>query len=246
MSAFSNSNFSAATPLFDTLSIGRSGTGLQATSAITGAAGLSEPVKADSLRESIAGGDGAAATCFQSYFTDCMDMHADPQTVAAYFDEHSVWFRRCAQPMRAEPLGKNSYALVIGKFGSFGYELEPKLGLDLLPQTDRVYRIETVAIPGYESLGYDIDFSAEMALVPGPQAEGRGAQGGAAQITHVQWKLDLAVQVQFPRFIQALPQSLIASTGDRVLRQVVKQFSKRLMRKVQDDFHTNHGIPFSS
>ena len=186
-------------------------------------------------------------TQFRSHFVDCMEMAADMHTVSKYFDAHSIWFRSCAQPMVVEPLGDNGYALVVGRFGSYGYQIEPKIGLHLLPQEQGVYRIETIAIPGYVTPGYDVDFRAAMTLIE------TGAEGFAnsidraetpfPQTTRVEWQLDLTVSIQFPRFIQALPKSLVQSTGDRLLRQIVRQVSNRLTRKVLEDFHKTHGLP---
>lgn len=187
-------------------------------------------------------------TRFYNRFVDCMEMYADRQTVAAYFDLHQEWFRRCAHPMKVEAIGDNSYALVIGRFGSFGYEIEPKIGLDLLPQQEGVYRIETVPVPNYVALGYDVDFQASMELVELPthevlQGQARPQGKLPERITRVQWQLDLTVMILFPRFIHALPKSLIQTTGDQVLGQVVRQVSNRLTRKVQEDFHKSQGVP---
>lgn len=187
-------------------------------------------------------------TRFYNRFVDCMEMYADRQTVAAYFDVHQEWFHRCAHPMKVEPIGANSYALVIGRFGSFGYEIEPKIGLDLLPQHEGVYRIETVAVPNYVASGYDVDFQASMELVELSLSEafpGQALPQGKfpERITRVQWQLDLTVMLLFPRFIHALPKSLIQTTGDQVLGQVVRQVSNRLTRKVQEDFHKSQGLP---
>ncbi|HEY9301223.1 MAG TPA: DUF1997 domain-containing protein, partial [Phormidium sp.] len=102
---------------------------------------------------------------FHGYFEDCMEMNAPPEVVADYLNAHHAWFRRCAHPMKAEPLGENGYALVIGRFGSFGYEVEPKIGLNLLPPEAGIYRISTISIPGYVAPGYDVDFNAAMKLV---------------------------------------------------------------------------------
>ncbi|XHX77801.1 MAG: DUF1997 domain-containing protein [Stenomitos frigidus ULC029] len=173
------------------------------------------------------------STQFRSHFVDCMEMPADVQTVAKYFDAHSVWFRNCAQPMVAEPLGNNGYALVIGRFGSYGYQVEPKIGLHLLPQNHGVYWIETIAIPGYTTPGYDVDFQAVMKLI----------EDLSTKTTRVEWQLDLTVSIQFPRFIQALPKSMVQNTGDSLLRQIVRQVSNRLTRKVLEDFHKTHGLP---
>lgn len=185
-------------------------------------------------------------TLFCSRFVDHMELYADARTVAEYLDAHQVWFRRCAQPMTVEPIGETGYMLVIGRFGSFGYEIEPKIGLNLLPQEAGVYRIETISIPDYETLGYDVDFRAAMKLIEADSddvADQGLADTDVARVTRVQWQLDLAVTIQFPRFIQALPKSLIQSTGDRLLNRVVRQVSQRLTRKVQEDFCETYGIP---
>ncbi len=182
-------------------------------------------------------------TRFYSQYIDSMEMYADVETVTRYLDVHHEWFRRCAHPMTAEPIGANSYALVIGRYGSFGYEVEPKIGLDLLPQDQGVYRIETVPVPDYTPPGYDVDFKAAMELVALPSDEIPDLEPRPNHITRIQWQLDLTVFIQFPRFIQALPKSLIQTTGDRVLHQVVRQVSSRLTRKVLLDFHNSHQIP---
>ncbi len=176
-------------------------------------------------------------TQFHSHFVDCMEMASDMHTVAEYLDAHSAWFRNCALPMVVEPLGDNGYALVIGRFGSHGYQVEPKIGLHLMPQDHGVYRIETIPIPGYVTPGYDVDFRAAMELVE------TGTEALPTKTTRVEWQLDLTVSIQFPRFIHALPKNLVQSTGDRLLRQIVRQVSNRLTRKVLEDFHKTHGLP---
>jgi len=177
-------------------------------------------------------------TRFYTLFIDRMLMLADRDRVAKYFDEHQEWFRRCAQPMQAEPLGKNGYILTIGRFGAMGYEVCPKIGLDLKPADQQgVYRIETIPVPDYVPPGYDVDFQATMQLV---ETDGEGLNSVK---TEVQWRLDLTVDMWFPKFIRALPQSLIQKTGDRLLGQIVRQVSARLTHKVQKDFHTSQNLP---
>ena len=175
---------------------------------------------------------------FSSQFVDCMEMNADALTVAQYLDGHQDWFKRCAHPMHVEAIDENSYALIIGHFGAFGYDVEPKVGLNLLPQQEGIYRIETIPVPGAAALGYEVDFQAALRLVEHPSQ-----CDPAANMTQVQWQLDLHVSIQFPRFIHALPDSLIQNTGDRILRQVVRQVSRRLTHKVQEDFHSSRNLP---
>jgi Protein of unknown function (DUF1997) len=180
-------------------------------------------------------------TEFYGCYCDCMEMYASASQVAEYLNSHASWFARCAEPMQVQPLGENGYALIIGRFGSFGYEVEPKIGLELLPPESGVYRIRTIPIPNYQAPGYDVDYRASMRLQEHPIDEAAAISG---QITRVEWDLDLKVYLHFPRFIQRLPKSLIQSTGDRLLNQIVRQVSRRLTRKVQVDFHQSLGIPF--
>lgn len=181
-----------------------------------------------------------APTRFYGQFADCMEMYASAQKVASYLDTHQGWFCRCASPMKVEPIGENGYALTVGRFGALGYEVEPKIGLELLPPEQGIYHVKTIPVPNYVAPGYDVDFHSVMQLV-----EGKGASKQCSrEITFVEWQLDLAVYVQFPKFIQRLPKSLVQSTGDRLLNQIVRQVSRRLTHKVQEDFHNSLSLPF--
>jgi hypothetical protein len=178
---------------------------------------------------------------FHGCYQDSMEMYASAVHVAEYLNNHASWFSRCAEPMKAETLGENAYALVIGRFGAFGYDVEPKIGLELLPAEEGVYRIRTIPIPDYQAPGYDVDYRAALNLVKKPADD---ALGELSDITLVMWELDLTVYINFPKFIQRLPKSLIQSTGDRLLNQIVRQVSRRLTRKVQEDFHQSLDITF--
>jgi hypothetical protein len=172
--------------------------------------------------------------CFSYRFTDAMLMGADVKTVGKYLDAHQGWFTRCAHPMTVKPIGQNGYDLTIGKFDSFGYFVEPKIGLELLPQESAVYRIRTVDIPDYNPLGYEVSFNAEMRLVETVDGDRLG--------TKVDWDLDLHVYIQFPKFIYKLPTKMIQGTGDKVLKQIVSRVSRQLTHKVQEDFHGSLGV----
>ncbi|MEH2127494.1 DUF1997 domain-containing protein [Nostoc sp.] len=180
----------------------------------------------------------ATLTKFYGRYQDCMEMGAPVEKVAEYLNSHASWFSRCAEPMKVQSLGENGYALTIGRFGSFGYEVEPKIGLELLPPDEGIYRIRTIPIPDYQPPGYDVDYRASLQLI------GNDACSSIGEVTKVEWELDLIVYLHFPRFIQRLPKSIIQSTGDRLLNQIVRQVSRRLTRKVQEDFHKSLGIPF--
>jgi len=225
---------------------------------------LSSP--GQSLRHS----DDPRVRCYGSTFADLMEMRAPAAVVSAYLDRHEGWFRRCAAPMQVLPLGGslNGYALTLGRFGNFGFEVEPTIGLELLPQAQGVYRIVTVPLPPEQASAslqalYDVDFNASLELDelepgqasvhasahPGPgEAEGAAPSEAApsgldgAPLTTVRWQLDLKVWITLPGVITLLPDNLVQSSGDHLLRQIVRQISRRLTWKVQEDFHASHGL----
>lgn len=175
---------------------------------------------------------------FLSQSTGCMELHADAQTVTKYLDAHRDWFCHCAHPMKVEPVGDNGYTLTIGRFSSFGYEVEPKISLDLLPQDQRGYCIQT--IPTFNpDQNYTVDFQAALQLSEAPtHLMDKSAEMPQTQLTRVEWQLNLAITIQFPKFIQKLPQSVVQQTGDCLLANVVHQISQRLTIKVHENFHS--------
>jgi hypothetical protein len=175
---------------------------------------------------------------FHGTFASCMEMYAPVSTVAEYMNAHRQWFHRCAHPMKANPIGDNGYDLTVGRFGAFGYDVEAKVGLDLLPQEQNIYQIQTIPIPDYQPPGYDVNFQAAMRLLDAMDDRHQ------APMTHVDWDLDLKVTVQFPRFIYAMPRTMVQTTGDRLLNQIVRQVSRCLTHRVQEDFHREAGIKF--
>jgi hypothetical protein len=186
---------------------------------------------------------------FTVSFNGQMDMYSDIDIVAKYLDAHEGWFCRCAQPMKVEPLANNGYVLTVGKFGSFGYEVEPKIAVVLNPPQDRVYLMHTIPLPEGDE-GYEVNYRAKMKLqeVAGCdvsiQSKGLFSKQTTIPklITEVTWDLDLQVQVEFPQFMSKLSANLIQATGDRLLAQIVRQISPRLTYKVQQDFHQSHNL----
>lgn len=181
--------------------------------------------------------------CYSSQFADLMEMRAPANQVAGYLDRHEGWFRRCAAPMAVEPLGTNGYTLTLGRFGNFGFEVEPTIDLELLPQCEGVYRILTVeraltpatSLPSRLDDLYDVEFNAALEL-----DEPHGSD--APEFTQVRWQLDLSVWIRLPSVITLLPDNLVQSSGEHLLRQIVRQISRRLTWKVQEDFHASHGL----
>ncbi|MFM6009038.1 MAG: DUF1997 domain-containing protein [Dolichospermum sp.] len=170
---------------------------------------------------------------FYGSYQDSMEIYASIEQVEAYFNNHASWFSRCAEPMKVNALSENSYALVVGKFGAFGYDVEPKIGLQLSTPQNREYHIRTIPLPNYQAPGYEVDYKSLTRLIDGVDG-----------LTLVEWKLDLVVELHFPKFIQRLPHALIQSTGSRILNQIVHQISRRLTRKVKKDFYQSLNIPF--
>jgi len=184
---------------------------------------------------------------YTSTFADLMEMLAPADQVEAYLDRHEGWFRRCAAPMEVSPIGANGYALTLGRFGNFGFEVEPRIGLELLPQAQGVYRITTVPLAVKESQFdglYDVDFKASLKLEEAAKREPSGSEAAdqPPTCTLVRWQLDLTVWIQLPGVITLLPESLVQTSGDHLLKQIVRQISRKLTWKVQEDFHASHGL----
>ena len=128
--------------------------------------------------------------------------------------------------MQADPLGDRGYVLTIGRYGAFGYDVEPKMGVELLPGVDGCYRMHSVPLPEDDLAGYQVSYDATMQLASAND-----------NITNVEWTMDLQVAIEFPGFIHRLPRRVIQNTGDRLLARIVKQVSQRLTAKVRADFH---------
>ncbi len=200
----------------------------------TCAAGGGVSAGATSLRN---GGD-QRVRCYSSHFADVMEMRAERRVVGHYLDHHEGWFRRCAAPMKVLRLGPNGYGLTLGRFGNFGFEVEPTIGLELLPESEGVYRIITVPLAGSDAALqeiYDVEFNAALRLEDLAHA--------GSSLTQVCWELDLSVWIRLPAVIGLLPEKLVQSSGDHLLRQIVRQISRKLTWKVQEDFHATHSLP---
>ncbi|MFM7087515.1 MAG: DUF1997 domain-containing protein [Cyanobium sp.] len=205
----------------------------------------SPPLSGSDLRHS----DNPQVHRYASSFADMMEMRAPSAVVAEYLDRHEGWFRRCAAPMQVAALGSNGYLLTLGRFGNFGFEVEPTIGLELLPQEAGIYRILTVPVPSADATLqglYDVEFNAALRL---EECESSGTEVSHEEVdrllrhTLVRWQLDLTVWIRLPSMINLLPDSLVQSSGDHLLRQIVRQISRRLTWKVQEDFHGSHGLP---
>jgi len=181
---------------------------------------------------------------FHNHYIGNMDLFADKQTVMKYLDAHQGWFRRCAHPFKADPIGETGYAMGIGKVGALGFQVDARVGLNLLPPDENsVYRIVTIPIPDQKPQGYEVDFQAEMRLEEKTLELRAGEKiGNDPLITSIEWDLNLTVSLHFPAFIQKLSRDMIQKTGDSVLGFIVQRVSKSLTAKVQDDFHKTHAI----
>jgi len=187
-------------------------------------------------------------TAFQGY----MEMFNPPEIVGQYLDEHDQWFQECAQPMRAEAMGDNGYTLIVGRFGSFGYEVEPKMNVIFEVTPEHKYLMYSIEVPDQQNLGYTVQYEAAMELntIPLDASSANSkhypkniVKSLPSEVTQVNWNLQLNVGVWFPKFIYRLPISVIQSTGDRLLSQIVKQVSPSLTQKIQKNFHDRINLP---
>jgi hypothetical protein len=209
------------------------------------------PINSQAL-ESVEVAEDNQFLSFQAHFAGAMDMYSDRNTVADYLSAHEGWFCRCAEPMKTQPLGDNGYVMTIGRYGAFGYEVEPKIAVVLDPPVDGIYYTRSIPIPDEQFLGYLVDYQAVMKLqelplsYPSPEINSIFTKHGAATptvITKITWELHMDVMVKFPKFIYNISRSILQKTGDKILVQIVRQVSPRLTHKVQQDFHSGLNLP---
>jgi len=186
---------------------------------------------------------------FSTKFRGIMDLYGDQKTVTDYLNNHQGWFVRCASPMKVEPFCDNGYTLTVGRYGAFGYEVEPQMSVILEPPMAGHYTMYSVTNPELSSDGYEVDYYSVMdieTIFPKDidiYQKSSDFDSLPNEITRINWQLDLRVSVNFPKFIYKVPTSIIQSTGDRLLGQIVKQVSPRLSFKVQKDFHSCFDLP---
>lgn len=183
---------------------------------------------------------------FSTKFRGIMEMYSDRKTVTDYLNNHQGWFVRCASPMKVQPFGDNGYTLTVGRYGAFGYEVEPQMSVILEPPMSGHYTMYSVTNPELRDEGYEVDYYSVMDIETIFPSQFNGSKSYSHitnEITRINWELDLRVKVNFPKFIYKLPTNLIQNTGDRLLTQIVKQVSPRLSFKVQTDFHNCFDLP---
>ncbi|WP_034937411.1 DUF1997 domain-containing protein [Gloeocapsa sp. PCC 73106] len=189
---------------------------------------------------------------FETDFRGHMEMYSPPEVVSDYLEQHHQWFRECAQPMQAEAMGDNGYTVTIGRFASFGYEVEPKMSVIFEVSQEQKYLMYSVEVPDNQSLGYEVQYQASMELNKIDKEISSAISSDypkkvvatlPSEVTLVKWCLNLRVGVYFPKFIYRLPLAVIQATGDRLLTQIVRQVSPRLTLKVQKDFHERLNLP---
>lgn len=189
---------------------------------------------------------------FKTSFWGYMEMYDTPTEVGKYLDKHQEWFIDCAKPMEAEPIQENGYTITVGRFGSFGYEVEPKMNVLFEVSPEQKYLMYSVEVPDYQPPGYEVEYQASMELSPIALEDSSAILGKypakiakslPQQVTQVKWELHLEVTVYFPQFIYRLANSVIQKTGDRLLSQIVRQVSPRLTCKVQKNFHDSLNLP---
>ncbi|MBF2056755.1 MAG: DUF1997 domain-containing protein [Cyanobacterium sp. T60_A2020_053] len=190
---------------------------------------------------------------FSTQFRGSVDMYGEPKRVTEYLNDHQGWFVRCALPMKAEPFGDNGYTLIIGRYGAFGYEVEPQMSVILEPPHSGRYAMYSVHNPDFNHEGYEVNYHSQMEIVGIELTEmdesisevwqQKSIDYLSKEFTRINWQLDLQVKVRFPKFIYKLPHNLIQKTGDNLLIQIIKQVSPRLSFKIQKDFHTRFDLP---
>ncbi len=180
-------------------------------------------------------------------YTGYLELNSSAKVVDEYIKNHHYWFPRCADPLKVVAIGQNGYDILVGKYGALKFEIEVRLGLELLPPNSQgIYKINSINLPNYTPPGYGIDFKGSFKLTEIPLQKKNflsmlGFNREQSVMTRWDYQLDLQVKIKFPKFILRLPESVIKNTGDRIILQVVNEVSRRLSERVKNEFHLSLG-----
>lgn len=179
-----------------------------------------------------------------------VDLETDRPTLAAYLRNHSEWVGHCFKPLKVDPLELapllalnpecekgQCYRLQFFRIGGLGFEVEPCFGVRIWDESDTLFRLDSVKLPSDEGLPYRVKCAAFFELEEMPQFSGQPT------LTRVHWTLDLDILMDLPRFLQALPQTMVKNVGSNVINRVTRSMSDRLTHNVCNDFYRSIGKP---
>ncbi|MEO1133639.1 MAG: DUF1997 domain-containing protein [Cyanobacteria bacterium J06639_1] len=157
-----------------------------------------------------------------------VEMDTEREPLAVYLRQHPKWVARCFKPLKVEQLCDRTYRLQFFRMGGLGFNLEPCFGIEILPDEDYLFALNSIELPTDEGLPYHVDCYSSFLL--------EERQPGETIQTRVNWELKLDIQMQLPGFLLALPRKQVLAVGQGVVNQVARSMCKRLTRNICTDY----------
>ncbi len=165
-----------------------------------------------------------------------VDLETDLDRLASHLERHSEWMERCLKPLTVYALSADDYKLQFFQISGLGFSLEPCFGVKVWSEPNYVYCLRSIPLPEDEALPYTVDCWSYYHLESIVESE----------VTRVNWKLKLHIVLDLPKFLQALPDSMVYQVGVRVINQVTRTMTDRLTRNVCTDYYQSIGRPKGS
>lgn len=131
-------------------------------------------------------------------------------------------------PSQVDELGDDTFRFHLRGFEFLMLSIRPVVDLHIDVSQDHVLRVQSVGckIRGNEYINkqFSLDLSGVLKL------------DDQENVTNLKGNVELKIAVGLPPILQATPESLLESTGNRILNGVLTTMKQRLMRQLAADY----------
>ena len=151
-----------------------------------------------------------------------------PIPIGHYLRQPHRLVRSLVDPDRIRQVSEDEFCLTMRTLSFFGFDLQPTVFLRVWTEVDGTVRVVSTncEIRGIDYI--DRRFSLHLSGKLSPyDKQGQTYLGGSA---------DLEVQVDLPPPLNLMPQAIIESAGNSLLKSILNSFKQRLMNQLLADY----------
>jgi hypothetical protein len=151
-----------------------------------------------------------------------------PIPIQHYLRQPHRLVRSLVDPNRIRQVSDDEFCLTMRTLSFFGFDLQPTVFLRVWTEADGTLRIVSTKC---EIRGIDyIDRRFRLELIG--QLSPNRQQGQ----TYLEGRADLAVEVDLPPPLNFMPQTIVESAGNSLLKSILNTFKQRLMHQLLADY----------
>ncbi|AGY57657.1 DUF1997 domain-containing protein [Gloeobacter kilaueensis] len=129
------------------------------------------------------------------------------------------------RPLKVQRTGAGHFDLQLPEFGALGFQLAPRMVLQLIEDDECRYRLLSVPSPASD---YQTDFSGLFQLTPRPPA------------VDVFWEARFAIQLTLPGFLGMFPQPVVQSAAQTAVSAMSASVCQNLVHNICCDYRSRH------